>query len=515
VIETSLARPLALAGLFALALAAPTPAQAPSPAPAAPATPQPAPPAAPPAVPAPAPAAVPETLQLGRFGKFPVYRPPGAPGQVAVLLAPDLAAPAAVRLATALTGLGTAVIGVDSAHYAREIAKAGRQCSYAAADLETLSHFVEQRLGLPDYLPPVLVGEGAASSLTYATLAQSPPNTFEGAISTGFCRVLTMKGLCPGEGLHWEEDYKGPGILLRPHALENPWVVLDAAPLADCQAEGAAEFVPKVPGAQILPPATGAAGALAARLEAALAVVAAKRKEETAARAARSEDIRDLPVVEMPAPGSGRRTLTVIVSGDGGWVGLDRRIGERLTGEQGMPVVGLNSLQYFWTSRTPDGAAADLARLLDHYLPAWGLDSAVVLGYSQGADVVPFMVDRLPKRLRSRVKLVVLVGPDAGAAFDYNFGTYMSGRKPSPELPVAPAIARLKGTKVLCVFGQREKRSLCRSLDPKLAFPLQLNTGHGFAHDTGVLLASILDAAGLKPAKGAPAPAPAKAPVKP
>jgi type IV secretory pathway VirJ component len=164
-----------------------------------------------------------------------------------------------------------------------------------------------------------------------------------------------------------------------------------------------------------------------------------------------------------------------------------------------MPVVGLNSLQYFWKARTPAGSAADLARLLEHYLPAWGLDSAIVLGYSQGADVVPFMVGRLPQRLRSRVKVVVIVGTSGGASFDYNFDTFMTGKKPRPDLPVAPEIARLKGTKVMCVYGSREKHSLCRTLGRGVAAPLELNTGHGFAHDNGVLLAGILDAAGLKP----------------
>src|SRR4029077_17300134 len=127
--------------------------------------------------------------------------------------------------------------------------------------------------------------------------------------------------------------------------------------------------------------------------------VAAKRREEAAARAARRADIRDLPLVEMPAPTPGRRTLMVIVSGDGGWVGLDARLADRLSKEQGIPIVGLNSLQYFWASRTPAGASADLARVLGHSLAAWKLDDAVVLGYSQGADVVPFMVSRLPRAL--------------------------------------------------------------------------------------------------------------------
>jgi type IV secretory pathway VirJ component len=88
----------------------------------------------------------------------------------------------------------------------------------------------------------------------------------------------------------------------------------------------------------------------------------------------------------------------------------------------------------------------------------------------------------------------------------------MSGRKPKPELPVKPEIARVAGNpgmKVMCVYGSREKDSLCRTISPKVAMPLELNTGHGFARENGALLASILGAAGLKPVQGHP-PAPAR-----
>jgi hypothetical protein len=42
--------------------------------------------------------------------------------------------------------------------------------------------------------------------------------------------------------------------------------------------------------------------------------------------------------------------MAVVVSGDGGWAGIDRDLGEELARE-GLPVVGLNSLQYFWKPR--------------------------------------------------------------------------------------------------------------------------------------------------------------------
>ena len=104
------------------------------------------------------------------------------------------------------------------------------------------------------------------------------------------------------------------------------------------------------------------------------------------------KSLADLPLLELPEPGSTGDTLAIIVSGDGGWAGLDRDVASQLA-ERGFPVVGLNTLQYFWTPRTPDGAAADLARILRTYLAAWKRKDALLIGYSLGAEVLPYYAD--------------------------------------------------------------------------------------------------------------------------
>ena len=109
-----------------------------------------------------------------------------------------------------------------------------------------------------------------------------------------------------------------------------------------------------------------------------------------------------LPLVEVPAKQPAGDLLAVIVSGDGGWAGIDHDVANDLA-SKGVPVVGLNSLQYFWNARTPDGAAADLQRIARHYLPAWGRQQLLLVGYSLGADVLPFMASRLPPDLLGRV----------------------------------------------------------------------------------------------------------------
>src|SRR5262245_32813793 len=100
--------------------------------------------------------------------------------------------------------------------------------------------------------------------------------------------------------------------------------------------------------------------------------------------------LAQLPLTTVPAAGGGD-TLAVFYSGDGGWAAADKGMAEALV-RAGIPVVGVNSFNYFLVRRTPEGAAADLTLVLRHYLAAWGKSRIVLGGYSFGAGALPLIV---------------------------------------------------------------------------------------------------------------------------
>jgi type IV secretory pathway VirJ component len=57
-----------------------------------------------------------------------------------------------------------------------------------------------------------------------------------------------------------------------------------------------------------------------------------------------------------------------------------------------VPVVGFNTLRYFWTARTPEETARDVPRTMEHYMRTWSRERVVLLGYSIGADVMPYSI---------------------------------------------------------------------------------------------------------------------------
>jgi len=130
--------------------------------------------------------------------------------------------------------------------------------------------------------------------------------------------------------------------------------------------------------------------------------------------------VKGVPLIEVPAvQTSGRDELAVLLSGDGGWAVTDKGLAESLS-KGGIPVVGWNSLRYFIRRKKPDQVARDLERVLRVYLPLWHKEKVVLIGYSFGADVMPFLVTRLPPDLAAKVSLTVLMGPTGTADFHFH-----------------------------------------------------------------------------------------------
>ena len=171
--------------------------------------------------------------------------------------------------------------------------------------------------------------------------------------------------------------------------------------------------------------------------------------------------VADLPLTTVPTPQG--RLLAVLLTGDGGWAVGDRSLAAAFV-RQDVAVVGLSSPKYLAHGRTPAEASADLARILRHFLAAWHRERVIVVGYSRGADIGPFMVSRLPSALRSRVALTVLLGPGPMASFRFALLDILSSHTKSGGLPVSPEVAKLRGIPVLCIDGARDPgRSVPRS----------------------------------------------------
>ena len=432
-----------------------------------------------------------EADSFGRFGILSLYYTSPQPAHVVLFISGDGGWNLGViEMAQALADLVALVVGIDITHYLKQLAGSNDKCSYAAADFEALSKYVQKKHGYPTYVPPVIVGYSSGATLAYAVLVQSPPNTFQGAISLGFCPDLPLnKPFCKGNGLEGEAGPKGKGVSFLPAPkLPTPWIAFQGTIDRVCNADATQDYVKQVGHAEtVLLPKVGHGFSVQKnwmpQFKDSFTELIAKPQ---VAMVAPVKELNDLPLVEVPAAKSDPDYLAVIISGDGGWAGIDREIGNDLA-DHGVPVVGFNSLQYFWTRRTEDQAAKDLGRVLSYYLPAWKKSRALILGYSLGADVLPFMVSRLPQELRDRIGLVVLLGPSRDVDFEFHVTDWVGGGNSSTAQPTLPELQKLKGMNILCLFGEEETDSLCSQVPPALTKVIPLGGSHHFGGNyTGI-----------------------------
>jgi type IV secretory pathway VirJ component len=442
-------------------------------------------------------------LPAGRFGTVTVYIPEGTPQSVAIFLSGDGGWNlGVVSMARALsTNLGAVVIGVDIRQYLGALGKASQRgnapCQLIAGDFENLSHEIQKEIGMFVYHVPVLIGYSSGATVVYATLVQSPPGTFAGALSMGFCPDQDFSGaaLCPGAGLRYRQGQKNELIFEPAKTLKQPWIAFQGQKDQVCSPAAVDAFAADTPGGEVIrlplvghgfgvernwmPQFIDAYKSITARVE---------------THPERPPDIDNLPVNEVRAESSPSDAMAMLITGDGGWAGLDQELAARLAAD-GVPTVGLNSLKYFWTERTPDETAQDVARIMRHYLAAWNKQRVLLVGYSFGADVLPFVVNRLPPDLRARVATVSLLGVDSNASFEIKIASWV-GADDASGPQTRPEIAAMAGVPVLCIYGEGETDSICPGLPKSPEHTrislAEIGKGHHFSGEYGTLADRIL-----------------------
>lgn len=438
-----------------------------------------------------------ETVQFGAFGTVTLYRNTPQPKRVVLFVSGDGGWNlGVVGMAKALASMDALVAGIDIIHYMRILEKSPQTCGYPASDFEELSKFIQRHCELPEYVTPVLAGYSSGATLVFAILVQAPAATFRGALSLGFCPDLPLtKPLCRGNGLEWKPGPKGKGVVFLPsQTLETPWIALQGNVDQVCRADSTESFIRRTRNAEVvLLPKVGHGYAVEKNWmpqfrEAFLRIA---NSAEAVPPSPGIGSLNDLPLSVVDSKTAGGSLMAVHITGDGGWGVTDKGLANALA-QNGVPVVALNALQYFWKRRTPEGASMDLSRILSAFLAEWGKEKAVLIGYSLGADVLPFMVSRLPAQLRSKVHSVVLLGPSDSVDFEFHLSDWLVRSKQQTSLPVLPEIEKLRGEKILCLYGEDDREAVCHRLDPSLATVILLKGGHRIGGNFDRILDPIL-----------------------
>ena len=433
-------------------------------------------------------------VHFGLFGTVHTAVPTGEPKRTAILISDrDGWNARSEALATALADTGTLVFGIDLPVYLGQMESIKGKCSFPAGHVEEMSDWMQRQQNLKKFIYPILIGDGAGATFAYAIDAQAPRGTFAGLITLGFdFSVRLSKPLCAGDaGKLTAATSDGKFRVVPVERLPNPWLPQPYAPGA--RFNPASAFVANVIKA-VVAKTRGSASDAGPGLNAAIQWLTTPSKVAVPL----PQDVADLPLVEVPAQGEFAHRVAILLTGDGGWAGLDVAVADQLS-KRGVEIVGLNTLKYFWQTRTPQDAADAMTRIIGHYGAKYPRADFVVVGYSFGAALAPVLINRLPTTAQQRIAAQVLISPDAEAVFEIHVGDWFGSTQHKGAIAIAPEIAKTT-IPVICVQGADEDDSFCRTLIGKHGVhELVLPGGHHYNGDYAKLGAGI--AASLAPSK--------------
>ncbi|WP_105441111.1 virulence factor family protein [Neorhizobium sp. T25_13] len=377
-----------------------------------------------------------------------------------------------------LLAAGAAVVGIDFPSYIKSLAADDGDCIYMVSDIEDVSQQVQRRIGNSQYRHPIVAGIGEGGALALAMISQSPNATIEEAIAVDpLAGIPLAKQLCTPASKQKVGDRTVYGF--DDGALPSVVTIISTATADTAGKAHGLRLKQDHPEVELSNSSETSDVALSQALAARIAA------------AGRTNQPLDLPLNVLDAKPA-MNTMAVIFSGDGGWRDLDSEVGGYLQ-SQGVPTIGLDSLRYFWSERTPQATADDLAKIIEYYRRQWGVQNVLLVGYSFGADVLPATYNLLPAEDRARVKQITLLGLSHEVDYEISvtgwLGVSGDGKGGDPMTDIVKIDPKL----IQCVYGTDEDDDPCPTLKDKGVEVVPIEGGHHFDENYQALGKRIRD----------------------
>lgn len=416
---------------------------------------------------------LPDSLKFSPFGVVKVYKPAGTVNSVVLFISGDGGwNQGVIDMTKNIVREGAMVVGIDIWSYLRTLRKENTNCYYPAGDLEELSMMIQKRYNLDEYHKPILVGYSSGATLAYGALVQAPENTFKGAITLGFCPDIEIgKPLCEGSGLNQTVLKPGKSFYLEPcTTLTAPFIALLGLNDEICKYSEVKSFMKGIKMAELIElPKVGHGFGVTANwlpqfIDAYKRVNAShsdmRKEENTSAYSSAGISLPDrFPIKLIPAAKKDTLPFVFMISGDGGWTNFDNSIGKYLS-KNGMGVIGLDAQKYFWKAKTSEETSKAVVVTIRHYMQLWKIKKFVLVGYSFGACVVPFIANDLPSDLKFSLAGVYCLSPDRFADFEIHIADMLSLNSKKDKYNVLEEFKKISSIRPVCIFGDKESSQL-------------------------------------------------------
>lgn len=177
------------------------------------------------------------------------------------------------------------------------------------------------------------------------------------------------------------------------------------------------------------------------------------------------------------------------ISGDGGWNKFSTAFIQSLN-SKGYEIIGLNAREYFWHKKDAKQTANDMASIITSHMKAVKNKSFILIGYSFGADVMPFVVSHSPAGTMDQLRHIILMSPSANTDFEVHLSELLGVGYGSGD-SVPDEINKITQP-VLFVFGEKEDDFPIKDIRIKNYKTEKLPGGHHYDGDPAAVCNLIL-----------------------
>ena len=169
----------------------------------------------------------------------------------------------------------------------------------------------------------------------------------------------------------------------------------------------------------------------------------------------------------------------ILLTGNGGWQNLVQSV-TRYLNAKNVSVLAINTKKYLWSEKDPAQISYDLQTLIDRYNNKWGQKNVVIIGFSMGAEVLPFAINCMEDKYMHELNDLILIGPWQKVTFKIRLVDYFFELNKGSDL--YPELLKIKTRKAYVICDDKEF-SICRKdLEGVIDYDL-LRGGHHFGGD--------------------------------
>lgn len=199
--------------------------------------------------------------------------------------------------------------------------------------------------------------------------------------------------------------------------------------------------------------------------------------------------VEDLPVMEWNAS-THNKPILFYISGDGGFNKFSLGFCESLN-QKGFDVVALNSKSYFYDQKTPEETANDISEFLSKKLAGRINHQIAFIGYSFGADVLPFVLNRLPENILENVEVSFMMASSGSTDFEIHW-LDMLGTGKKRSMDVVSEINKMQNDKLIIINGSDDNNLDIKRITLNKYTHVVLPGGHHFNGDVDEIVEKIM-----------------------